>query len=236
MARQRRKVSVFALCALAASGCTTLLPFHFTETAEVLKRGETSLQVAGGAGGTSGFAYGGGGARFRAGFGGSVELGVEALGFGGTPPCDTGNASCVQGGPDQVYSGKLSLKVGIVPSFAFLGGTGGLYDVRKGQFAVGGDFGFVVSSATADQPNGIYSGLRFSVAVAPTGGERQGTLVWPVGASFGWKDSRWRFFLEAGLVVVFFDDRPGGDSLGSYAGYGSVGITYRFGHGPLLAQ
>jgi hypothetical protein len=222
----RRQLVKFALLALSASGCTPILPFHFTETAEVLHRGETSLQVAAGGGGGGGSGYGGGGLRFRAGIGDGQEVGLEATGIGW------------QDAKQGAYGAKLTWKLSLAEEVAVLASAGALYTESLGP-AAGGDLGMVVSSATRDRPIGVYSGVRLSLAVPIRSdpldhGGVDGTVVVPLGLSLGARNSPWRFYIEGGFLGTVIHGYPELDNTKpattsfAAAGYGAAGLTYQF--------
>src|SRR5258708_6596853 len=69
---------VLTIATLSTVGCTPPIPFFVAETADVLRRGDVSVTVAGGAGGTAAPCCGGGGVRMRVGVGARQEVGADA--------------------------------------------------------------------------------------------------------------------------------------------------------------
>src|SRR5205823_11106957 len=149
--------------------CTPLIPFHFAETAETLKKGGVSLTVAGGGGGgrqpNQGDGgrpiqgcCGGGAVRVSGGVGRQVELGFETAVIGGKRTTSGYNDN------EILVLNKLRLKVGLGQHLALLAGIGVSVasDATKntGYAGFGSDIGLVWSTGLMARVLRIYGGAR----------------------------------------------------------------------------
>ncbi len=225
--RRAMRLGVLLLCA----GCTPVLPFHFAETAETLKKGGVSLTVAGGGGGARdvGRCCGGGSVRVSAGVGHRMEVGVETSVIGGDPQ------------DHEIYVlGKVRCKAGFGRYLALLAGLGasGAIDTRtgSGDAGVGGDLALVWSTGAIGRVARIYGGARFTFMFAVERdfygglGPTQGFVV-PLGVSFAATHAL-RLYVEGGLLGGWSESRSSPsrpitvyDWIG---GYGSLAIAYNW--------
>jgi hypothetical protein len=199
-----------------------LPPYHFTETAAVLKKSEVSLQLAGGAGnGQSDATTAGGAIRVRAGLGNDQEAGGEvSVVTHAERPSDF-----------QTFAAKGSWKLALTKELAFITGPGLVVvnDTQNGiTSSVGGD-GALVLSSDPSRWVGVYTALRigFTVGITHVPGGALGELIFGSGLFFRLGHLPIQLFLEGGFVGVLLVARP--STSGSADGYGALGITYTFG-------
>jgi hypothetical protein len=202
------RLLALALCA-ALAGCapmSPLVPFHLTETTDVLKPRKFSFNASAGLGTMVQEGWGPGGTlRVRVGVGAKQEVGVE----GGMVYADTGEPK--GGAPPWIgkssaYGAKLSWKYAPLPWLAVVAGGGA--SVAATGSAAGGDLALVLSS---DHPfRGWlrpYGAVRGSFAL-PIGRDLQdrggptAALILPGGLSF--QVNKWvSLFLEFGAILAW---------------------------------
>ncbi|HZS41820.1 MAG TPA: hypothetical protein VFF06_33555 [Polyangia bacterium] len=167
------KICLFAVGVLTAAGCAPLSPsppFHFLETAEVLKKDEVALTLGAGGGGLD-FGSGGGGAlRVRAGVGSGQEVGLEATFlYADTGRCEgpvpNAPADCKPWiGQSFAFASKLAYKFAPTRWLALLAGAG--FAQSAVGMTGGGDAGLVASYPGRHVIP--YAGARFTIG-APLG-------------------------------------------------------------------
>ncbi len=173
--------------ALATIGCGPLLPFHATETAEALQRGDVALTFATGAGGAGIPCCAGGGLRLRGGVGAGNELRGDLVVGGGF-------------GSPILVSGRFGWKWSTGTHFALVSGAGGWLGTAGG--GGGADLGFIVS--TAPGPVAAYAGPRLSYAyTAPFfDSHAESTLAVAVPAGLAFGSGANRFYVEVGWLPI----------------------------------
>jgi hypothetical protein len=239
--------STFSLLGLslvvAGAGCAPTIPFHATETADVLKAKQVAITVAGGGGDGSGIekgaaapsnCCGGGGVRVRVGVGHDQEVGAEmtAIGVGGS-----------NGGDGVAYlAGKLRYKLGLGRHLAFLAGLGGAGAIPvKPQMStpplvLGADVALLASTSPLAGWAQVYGGLRFTAALPATSdfyaNNPTELFTVPVGVALQ-LHPRWTLFLEGGLLGAVSEYQGSTDhSLQTYSwigGYGAAAVQYTAG-------
>lgn len=191
------------LGSLVLTGCAPLspmIPFHLAETSRVLPAGETGLTLSGGFGQVRGMGDGfGGGVRIRFGLGGGQEFGAEAT-YLSTTNGDTPSVTMPWLGNGNLFSEKISWKIGLSPWLSALAGAGGTHSATG--TALGGDLGLI---ASPEKPVGEvlpYVGLRGSLALPAdrpadeAGGATRGLFL-AVGGM--WElEPRFQVFVEGG--------------------------------------
>lgn len=237
------------------AGClplSPLVPFHMTETTEVLGRGKFSFNATAGGGGLSGEGSGSGVAlRVRAGVGARQEIGIEggvvyiSTGPVYIPPNNVQRAPWSGGG--SALGAKVTWKMAPLPWLAVIAGAGG--SSSDTGAAAGGDLALLVSPGSP--LSGMwrpYLGVRglFAIPVGRdidvAGGPTAGMVV-PLGLAL--HANRWiRVFFEAGPIVAFSNlgtaperagqpesnPYPGVYAAGTHAGgYGVIGVTLLLG-------
>jgi hypothetical protein len=222
---------VVALTVASLGGCTPILPFHLTETAETLNRRDVSLTAAGGGGGSSNLnnCCGGGAARVRVGLGHRMELGVDTY-FIGSGKTASGSLT---------LGGKISYKVGFLPYLAFLAGVGatgsiGFGTTKNGEAGLGADVGLVASTPLIAERLRFYGGTRLSFVVPvardiyDAGGPTELFAV-PVGLSVE-PGAHFRIYLEGGYLGGFSQGYNGQPPTvfnnGWNGAYGALAFSY----------
>jgi len=179
-----RRGALFLTVAGSAGGCAPFSatpPFHFAETATVLKQGEVGVTAAGGVGGMGLGAHGVGlGFRARVGVGGDQEVGVEGTVIH-VENGDTPTAEMPWEGESDAFAGKLSWKIAMARWIAFVLGAGASHSATGD--AVGGDVSLIASIPDPWGPFRPYVGARTGLAVPvgrdtnEAGGFTQGVTV-----------------------------------------------------------
>lgn len=223
---------------LGVAGCAGTAPFHFAETAQVLRPGQVSITAAGGLGkaeDSDGY-VGGGGLRVRGGLGGHSELGVEGTAL------TSDNRKVIGGGA------KLSFKGAVTPWMAVLlgGGVGiGRYQVTGGitrdllPLYAGGDLGLVFSPyrplLRVLRPYlGLRAGLGADVGDLNLDSQlRTAHLVFSPTAAGGLsvEPASWlHVLLEGGYLGALYHNRNDSPSSKYYnAGYGALALAFLLG-------
>jgi hypothetical protein len=159
-----RQRALFLTVAGTAGGCAPFSatpPFHFAETATVLKPGEVGVTAAGGVGGDQ-------------------EVGVEGTVIhveNGDTPTDV----MPWEGESDAFAGKLSWKIGLARWMAFVLGAGASHSATGD--AVGGDVSLIASIPDPWGPFRPFVGARTGIAVPvgrdtnEAGGFTQGVTV-----------------------------------------------------------
>jgi hypothetical protein len=222
------RIGLLVVGALTFSGCAPLSPtppFHFLETAEVLKKDEVGITLGAGGGGIDWGGAGGGTLRLRAGLGGGQELGVEGTAL----YADTGHCSgkCDAWiGQSVAFATKLAYKVAPTRWLAFLFGAG-LSTSAIGTTG-GGDAGLVISAPTRwIQP---YAGARFTfgVPIARDVSSRGGfTPALVAAGGFAIPIRRVRIYGEAGYLQAWpeeYDPQRGWYRDSFPGGYAAAGV------------
>jgi len=222
MSRIRAAQFLVGLLVAGLGACSPIAvtpPFHFMETAETLKRGEVSANVAGGGAAQLWMKGGGVGARVRVGLGARQEVGAEgAVAWAHWDDYDSDDKGMLSGG-------KLSWKGGVTEWLALIAGVG-FGDAPNGT-VVGGDLGVLMSPS---RPGVLapYLGLRLGLGV-PVASDGKSTIgltpiigvalaagsIVRLHAEMGWLNAwgtplghesyEWRsaFYGGLGLTVVF---------------------------------
>lgn len=226
-------LTVATACA-ACAPLTPAPPFHFSETAEVIRRGQVGVTAAGGWG-TLGFGSAwGGAARVRVGIGHGQEVGIEGAAAAVSTSDSNGGTSASNRpwiGHSSAFGGKLSWKGAPACCLAAIVGIGATTSAVGP--AVGGDVGIVLSAPWRVSP---YAGFRGIFAV-PVGdrpdpaypGFTRGVVA-AGGLAFG--TSKARLFLEGGLLATStdFSDADGRSGTRNHTGYYCVaGLGFVFG-------
>jgi len=179
-----RRSALFLTVAGIAGGCAPFSatpPFHFAETATILKPGEVGVTAAGGVGGLGLGAHGVGlGLRARIGVGGEQEVGVEGTVIH-VEDGDMPTAQMPWQGESDAFAGKLSWKIAMARWIAFVLGFGGSHSATGD--AVGGDVSLIASIPEPWGPFRPFLGVRTGLAVPvgrdtnEAGGFTQGVTV-----------------------------------------------------------
>lgn len=215
-----------------ASGCAPTIPFHATETAEVLKARQVAISVAGGGGvggpvaqqSASATGLGGGSLRVRVGVGHDQEVGVES-------------AALTDDGRSLSASVKLRYKIGFGAHLALVGGAGvaGNFDPTNGSRTppfVGADVALLASTGTRSSHVQLYGGLRLTVSLpASSDFYQQGPMqlfTLPIGVAFK-MGPRAQLFGELGLLGAVSEVRTSEDGLHDYGflgGYAAIAVQF----------
>ncbi len=214
-----------------ALGCAPTIPFHATETAEVLKAKQVAISIAGGGGvggpvaqqSASATGLGGGSLRVRVGVGHDQEVGVES--------------TALTDGSSLSASVKLRYKIGFGAHLALVGGAGvaGNFDPTNGSRTppfVGADVALLASTGTRNSHVQLYGGLRLTVSLPASSdfyqlGPMQ-LFTLPIGVAFK-MSPRAQLFGELGLLGAVSEVRTSGDGLRNYGfmgGYAAIAVQF----------
>jgi hypothetical protein len=227
--------------AAALGACAPLSPtppFHFAETAAVLRPGEVGVTAAGGVGGMGLGANGVGlGLRGRVGVGGDQEIGAEATVIH-VSDGDMATPEMPWQGPSDSVAAKLSWKIAATRWLALEVGAGGSH-AATGD-AVGGDLALIASVPDPWGPFRPYLGVRGGLAMpvgrdtSEAGGITDGMTV-GLGTMLAMSDSL-DLVGEAGLVGAWShgyhtttaDSAREAETQSDGGGYLVFGVALRF--------